>query len=102
MESTTQQTTDRLSGGETDDRAAYLTLRAVIQRETDVHEVLGLSYLPTEGRWLYLIKTPFASWPKYVVGWTDDENANPEIIFRCGWESIARECFNEQNFGDHL
>lgn len=104
MENNNTTLPDRTSGGESADRPAFLKLRALIQQETDVLQVLGLSYVPQEGetgRWLYLIKTPFASWPKYVVGFTDAENANPEIIFRCGWEQTARECFNEQNFGDH-
>ena len=93
--------TDRLSGGETEDRAAYLKLRALLQQETDVHAVLALSWVPQEGRWLYLIKTPFATWPKFVVGYTDQENNDPEIIFRCGAEVPARGCFDEQNMGDH-
>ena len=95
-------TKHRLSGGETEDREALVNLRCLIGKEPDVYAVLALSYIPTEGRWLYLIKTPFASWPKYVVGFTDAENANPEVIFRCGMEANGRECFNEQNFGDHL
>jgi hypothetical protein len=94
---------DRFSGGEleTDEREAYLRLRALIQKETDVLEVLGLSWVYSENRWLYWIKTPFASWPKHVVGWTDAENLETEIIFRCGHEAGAREAYNEQNLGEH-
>ena len=94
----------RFSGGEleTDEREAFLRLRALIQKETDVLEVLGLSWVPAENRWLYWIKTPFATWPKHVVGWTDAENLETEIIFRCGHEAFAREAYNEQNFGEHL
>lgn len=94
-------TDEKMTGGEAACRAAYLKIRALIQQEADVLEVLGLSWVPQESRWLYLIKTPFATWPKYVVGFTDPANENPEILFRCGWESSARECFNAQNFGDH-
>ena len=92
---------EKMSGGEACGRLEYLKLRALIQQETDVHEVLALSWVPQHERWLYLIKTPFATWPKYVVGLTDEENKEPQILFRCGHESNARECFNEQNFGDH-
>lgn len=96
--------TDRFSGGEleTEERDAYLRLRALIQHETDVLEVLGLSWVPAEGRWLYWIKTPFATWPKHVVGWTDGSNLETEILLRCGHESTARETYDEHNFGDHL
>lgn len=100
MEPTTPNTA-RLSGGETEDRPEFLKLRALIQQEEDVLEVLALSWVPMEQRWLYLIKTPFATWPKYVVGFTDAANADPEILLRCGHESSARDCFNEQNQGDH-
>lgn len=64
-------------------------------------EVLGLSWVAAESRWLYWIKTPFATWPKHVVGWTDDANVETEILFRCGNESVAREQFNELNLGEH-
>lgn len=101
MSTKTTPTTDRLSGGETEDREAFLKLRALIQRETDVHEVIALSWVPQENRWLYLIKTPFATWPKFVVGWTDSDNSETEILFRCGTESFARENFNEMNYGSH-
>lgn len=93
---------DGLSGGESGDRAAYVALRALIEREEDVHELLALSWLPQENRWLYLIQTPFATWPKYVVGTTDSGNESPEILLRCGHEGNARAAFDEHNFGDHL
>lgn len=91
----------RLSGGETEDRPEFLKLRALIQQESDVLEVLALSWVPEKSRWLYLIKTPFATWPKYVVGLTDGDNRSPEILFRCGWESSARGAFEAENYGDH-
>lgn len=92
---------DRTSGGEEGGAEVFRNLRALINREQDVLEVLALSWIPQEGQWLYLIKTPFATWPKFVVGLTDAANESPQIIFRCGYEVNARECFNEQNFGDH-
>lgn len=104
METTLKNTrpADCISGGETEDRTEYLRLRALIQKEEDVYEVLALSWVPQEQRWLYLIKTPFATWPKFVVGYTDADNADPEILFRCGHEDNARACYDEQNMGDHL
>ena len=92
----------RMSEGETAAREEYRNMRALIQMEPDVIEVVGLSWMETTGRWLYCIKTPFATWPKYVIGTTDTANENPEILFRCGQLSNALSEFNEQNFGDHL
>ncbi len=94
---------NRMSEGELriGERNAYLRLRGLILRELDVLAVLGLSWVPEEGRWLYLIQTPFATWPKFVVGWTDGENVAPTVVFRCGLQGAAVECFNEANFGDH-
>jgi hypothetical protein len=96
-------TTTSLSGGELpqEERADYLRLRALIQKEDDVHAVHGLSYLDDEGRWLYLIETPFATWPRYVVGTTDGENLNPEPSVRCGHLETARQAFDELNFGSY-
>lgn len=95
---------DRTSGGEMGGAEAYRKLRGLIMQEEDVHEVHGLSWVPQEGengKWLYLIQTPFATWPKYVVGFTDPENENPEILFRCGQRDNGWEEFNRQNCGDH-
>jgi len=78
-----------------------LRLRGLILSELDVFAVHGLSWVPDEGRWLYFIQTPFATWPKFVVGWTDADNAAPKIMFRCGLIEGARECFNKSNFGEH-
>lgn len=94
--------TNRVSGGETKSREEFLRLRARIQREEDVAEVLALSWLPAGACWLYLIRTPFATWPKFVVGFTDQKNLDPQVLFRCGHEENAREFFQEQNVGDHV
>ncbi len=98
-ENTENQT--RLSGGETEDRADYLKLRGLILQEADVYACLALSWVPRESRWLYLIQTPFATWPKYVVGLTDQDNKTPEILMSCGMRENALAFFNEQNEGDH-
>jgi hypothetical protein len=91
-----------MSEGETEDAEAYQRMRGLICREVDVHELLALSWCPRADLWLYLIKTPFATWPKYVVGYTDTDNENPEVLFRCGSEWAARAAYDEQNEGDHL
>jgi len=96
-----EKTQDRLSGGETADYPEFWKVRVLIQQEADVLEVLALSWLSQESRWLYLIKTPFATWPKYVVGTTDATNENPEICFRCGHEEFARKEFDALNGGAH-
>jgi hypothetical protein len=93
----------RLTGGEIPEpqRAAMIRLRSLIRQEPDVLEVLALSYLPEAQRWLYLIKTPFATYPKYVVGTTDSDNEQPVIHLRCGQEWSARESFDSLNCGEH-
>lgn len=100
METNTENTGPRMSGGEDDNAEKIRQMRALIQLEPDVYDVLALSWVAQEQRWLYLIKTPFATWPKFVVGWTNDDNSETEILFRCGHESFAREEFNTHNFGD--
>lgn len=98
---TNTETNRCLSGGETEDSAEYAALRSKILAEPDVYEVLALSFVPPEQRWLYLIKTPFATFPKYVIGYTDSDLAEPEILFSCGAEWSARAEWDKLNFGDH-
>jgi hypothetical protein len=103
MESEIKDTAPRsMSGGETEDRETFLRLRGLILQELDVYAVLGLSWIEQDGRWLYCIQTPFATWPKYVVGFTDKDNLEPLVLFRCGLVENAMQEFNEQNFGEHL
>ena len=79
-----------LSGGEISDkdRARYVKVRDNIKFEPDVHRLLDLQ--PDDGRWRYLIQTPFITWPKFVIGTTDDANEEVKILFRCGSEWSAR------------
>ena len=81
----------RYSGGEMEEnyRRQYVALRNLIQREADVHAVLELSR-QADGRWMYLIQTPFVTFPKYVIAITDVENESVEIFLRCGSEWSAR------------
>jgi hypothetical protein len=102
METTQQTTGPRMSGGEDENADAIRKVRALIMIEPDVYDVMALSWVACKQRWLYLIKTPFATWPKFVVGYTDDGNTDPEILFRCGREANAWEEFNNHNFGDQL
>lgn len=88
----------RLSGGEIKDplRAEYLRLHALLKQEPDVFEVLALAKLPDHnGRWLYWIKTPFATYPKHVIGVTDSENKAPKPGFLCGTEWSAADAWKE-------
>jgi hypothetical protein len=89
----TVSTKPSLSGGELAEpiRSQLLALRAKIQAEADVHEVIALVKLKDEDRWLYLIKTPFASQPKFVIGSTDAENTSPELLFKSGTEWSAQD-----------
>jgi hypothetical protein len=88
-----------VSGGELPPawRERFLKLRALLLKEDDVHAVHGLSYLPEEDRWLYWIQTPFATWPKHVVGTTDEQNEMVAIALRCGDEWTARKEFEALN-----
>jgi hypothetical protein len=67
-------------------------VRRLIQAEDDVHRLLALTEMPN-GRFAYLIQTPFATHPKYVVGLTDKENTNPDILLQCGAEWSAQNFF---------
>lgn len=64
-------------------REAYLALRANILSEPDVHALHNLSPIPG-GRWVYIIETPFATFPKFVLGTTDDDNVAPLLIAKAG------------------
>ena len=79
------------SGGEMDEnyQRQYVALRNLIQREADVHAVLELAS-QADGRWIYLIQTPFVTFPKFVIGLTDVENEEVEIFMRFGSEWSAR------------
>ncbi len=89
----TVSTKPTLSGGEIAEplRSQLLALRAKMLQQDDVYEVVALVKLKDEDRWLYLIKTPFASFPKFVIGSTDSENTSPELLFRCGSSWAAED-----------
>ena len=82
-----------MSGDETELRIQILALRALISQEEDVHKVMDLCYAPSLDKWVYLIQTPFATWPKYVVGVTDFNNEVPEVMHRCNFRESAENYF---------
>ena len=70
-------------------------LRALISNESDVKRIVELVPL-ADGRFGYLVETPFESFPKFVVGTTDADNEEVCIGLRCGAEWSAREYFEKQ------
>jgi hypothetical protein len=85
----------RMSGGEVEGplKEAYDRLAELITAETDVHRLLALmpfhDSLPGE-QWIYMIETPFSSFPRFVIGETDAANAAPSLLFQSGTEWSAR------------
>lgn len=69
--------------------SALVSLREIMAREEDVKRIVRLE--PTGDRFRYLIETPFATFPKFVVGTTDEEFADVRIESRCGLLSTAEE-----------
>lgn len=90
------ENTTRMTGGELhpERREAMLKLRKLILAEPDVVTIHGLAPLHG-GRWAYLIQTPFASFPNFVMGTTDDENTQPIILASAAKEWGLRTAFNE-------
>lgn len=95
-ESTESTKPARMSGGELTGpaRDIFLELSKLIAAEPDVHRVMDLTPLDPaepEGLWHYLIETPFATFPKFVIGLTDIRNEAPSIVFQSGTEWAAME-----------
>jgi hypothetical protein len=81
----------KMSGGEIplEQRAEYIRLRDLIKREEDVFDVIALSRR-CDGTWLYYIRTPFVSYPKFVIGETTAENeVTLPPLFRSGMQWSA-------------
>ncbi len=96
--STTTPTAARMSGGEIEGplRDAFVRLSRLIRVEPDVHLLIALDRLPDDDDladrpWIYLIETPFATFPRFVIGRTDDDNENPDILFQSSTEWSAME-----------
>jgi len=84
----------RLSGGELppNERDAFHEMRKRVHAQPDVHNVLGLSHSQALGGWFYWIATPFATWPRYVIGFTDANLSEMRIHCRTSveYEAAAR------------
>lgn len=84
----------RMSGGEVESplKEIHARLRRLITDEADVHRLICLE--PLDSVWIYLIETPFADFPRYVIGFTDDNNTEPTVVFQCGAEWSAQDEWN--------
>lgn len=75
-----------------------VTLERLSERlagEDDVKRVVKL--VPdTPGRFLYLIETPFATFPKFVIGTTDATFDDVRLEVRCGAEWNALKHWGER------
>jgi hypothetical protein len=78
-----------LSGGIHDLETAKREVRELIEKERDVKACLELAER-VDGKFLYLIETPFETWPKFVVGLTSRDNSEVEILHKCGLEINGR------------
>lgn len=71
-----------------------MDLRDLLLREQDVRAVHALQPLPC-GRFLYLIETPFLTFPKFAVGSTNAHNDHVEVHLKCGAMWAAHDRFFE-------
>lgn len=72
-------------------------LRQHLLQEADVQRVVALEPLEAGGadqRWVYLIETPFMTFPKFAVGTTNASNNDVRILVTGGAEWSAIEHFN--------
>lgn len=72
-------------------------LRGLIEAEADVKRVMALEVLPggEPRRWVYLIETPYMTFPKFAVGTTNAENTEVSLLLTCGSEWAATAGFNQ-------
>lgn len=63
-----------------EDAARKLRERLIL--EDDVFRIVDLAPAPggPPGRWLYCIETPFATYPRYAVGTTDESLSEVRIL----------------------
>jgi hypothetical protein len=67
-------------------------IERMIVEQRDISRLLELAELPSGG-WLYLIETPFQTFPKFVVGELDAAGELVRLRHRCGTETVAREAW---------
>ena len=60
----------------------------LIEAEPDVKRLVELAVIGTG--WLYLIETPFETWPRFVIGTLSPDGSGPRILLNCGQEWSAR------------
>ncbi|MEA3211282.1 MAG: hypothetical protein QOE70_4339 [Chthoniobacter sp.] len=65
-----------------------------LEREPDVLQVIEMQPLDG-GRFRYLIKTPFDTFPRFVIGTTDATLADVRIRAKCGAEWNAKRLWAE-------
>lgn len=71
-----------------------IDLADLIRREQDVRRVIALQPLG-DGRALFLIETPFLTFPKFVVGSTNEPNDDVRVLMSCGARWSAEAAFDE-------
>ncbi|QJE95243.1 hypothetical protein [Luteolibacter luteus] len=86
----------RTSGGEItgEEKEAWLRMSQILRAQEDVHAVLAIEWDPDEMRWWYLIETTFATFPRFVVGYTDPENLAPVIFFQSSADWSAKDAWS--------
>lgn len=87
----------RTSGGEItgEEKAAWLRMADILRSQEDVHRLVALDWDPDNIRWWYLIETPFATFPRFVVGHTDPENLEPVVCCQSAAAWSAQSAWDE-------
>ena len=65
----------------------------LIEGQPDVKRVVKLE--PAGERYRYLIETPFATFPRFVIGTTDADLADVRIEGKCGTDWGAEQMWDE-------
>lgn len=88
-------TRHRTSGGEItgEEKSAWLRMRNILEGQEDVHRLIALDYDADAMRWWYLIETPFATFPRFVIGHADPENLEPIVEFQSAAEWSAQHAW---------
>lgn len=76
----------------TTEETEIAALRAKMEREEDIKRVVRL-IANGGGRYMYLIETPFATFPKFVIGTTDAAFEDVRLKLRCGLIESAEEAW---------
>lgn len=80
-----------------DVKAQTEALRLHLMQEADVQRVVALEPLEPfsdDQRWVYLVETPFMTFPNFAVGTTNAANNDVRILVTGGAEWAAIERFN--------